>query len=47
MDGKQQDQGKTPPPGEGEGLAEASEDAVEQMDEQEDGAHHAGYGDGG
>ncbi|HEX8579422.1 MAG TPA: hypothetical protein VF655_07485 [Allosphingosinicella sp.] len=47
MDGKQQDEGKTPPPGEGEGVAEASEDAVKQMENQQDGARHAGYGDGG
>jgi len=47
MDGKDKDEGKTPPPGEGEGLEQASEDALRQMDEQDEGAHHAGYGDGG
>ncbi|HEX9955077.1 MAG TPA: hypothetical protein VGB48_07680 [Allosphingosinicella sp.] len=47
MDGKPQDDAKTPPPGEGEGLEEASKGAVEQMKDQQDGARHAGYGDGG
>jgi hypothetical protein len=47
MDGREQDEGKTPPPGEGEGVEEASKDALRQMDEQDEGAHHAGYGDGG
>ena len=46
MDGKDKDE-KTPPPGEGEGLEEASKDALRQMDEQQEGARHAGYGDGG
>ena len=47
MDGKKDEEGKAPPPGEGEGVKEASEDAVRQMEEQEEGAKHAGYGDGG
>ena len=47
MDGKKVDEGKARPPGDGEGVKEASEDAVPQMDEQDEGARHAGYGDGG
>ena len=47
MDGKDKEQQPAPPPGEGEGIEQASEDAVRQMDEQDKGAHHAGYGDGG
>jgi hypothetical protein len=47
MDDKNKGEAKTPPPGEGEGIDQASEDALRQMDEQDEGAHHAGYGDGG
>jgi hypothetical protein len=49
MDGKDkhEDEGRTPPPGEGEGIDQASADAVRQMEEQEEGVRHAGYGDGG
>jgi hypothetical protein len=47
MNGKDRDDAETPPPGEGEGIEQASKDAVRQMDEQDEGAHHAGYGDGG
>jgi hypothetical protein len=47
MDGKNREEGKTPPPGEGEGVEEASKDALRQMEQQDEGAHHAGYGDGG
>jgi hypothetical protein len=47
MDGKDKDQASAEPPGEGEGIEQASKDALRQMDEQDEGAHHAGYGDGG
>ena len=47
MDSKDKDEAQAPPPGEGEGIEQASEDAVRQMDEQDEGARHAGYGDGG
>jgi hypothetical protein len=47
MDGKDKEEARTPPPGEGEGVEEASEDALRQMEEQQEGARHAGYGDGG
>ncbi len=47
MDGKEKDHPPAKPPGEGEGLEEASEDAVRQMEQQQDGARHSGYGDGG
>ena len=47
MDGRDKDEAPTAPPGEGEGIEQASQDALRQMDEQDEGAHHAGYGDGG
>ena len=47
MDETKKDEAKTPPPGKGEGVQEASRDAVKQMEEQDEGAHHAGYGAGG
>ena len=47
MDGKDKDEAPAPPPGEGEGIEQASEDALRQMEEQDEGARHAGYGDGG
>jgi hypothetical protein len=47
MDGKDDGQRETPPPGEGEGVEEASRDALREMEQQDEGAHHAGYGDGG
>ena len=46
MDGNGK-QEETRPPGEGEGLEEASRDAVEALEEQDEDARHAGYGDGG
>ncbi len=46
MDGRDR-QDQTEPPGEGEGIEEASRDAVEALEEQDEGARHAGYGDGG
>ncbi len=38
---------ETPPPGDGEGIEEASKDALEALEDQDEGARHAGYGDGG
>ena len=46
MEGKDR-QDPAPPPGEGEGIEEASRDAVEALEDQDEGAGHAGYGDGG
>jgi hypothetical protein len=45
--GRQGQAGGDPPPGEGEGIEEASNDAVEALEDQDEGARHAGYGDGG
>ena len=47
MNGKNKDEAPAEPPGKGEGLEQASEDALRQMEEQQEGARHAGYGDGG
>ena len=47
MDGTDKQDKPAEPPGEGEGLEEASKEAVEALEKQDQGARHAGYGDGG
>ena len=37
--------GKAEPPGEGEGVDEASEEAVRELEKRRDGGGHAGAGD--
>ena len=47
MDGNDKQEKRADLPGEGEGIEEASKEAVEALEKQDEGARHAGYGDGG
>jgi hypothetical protein len=45
MSGKEKDQAPAEPPGEGEGIEEASEEALRALKERDEGGENAGFGD--